>query len=352
MVTLNEIEQQKKAIIRLQEDEDYQSMIGDIRACTNNVKVIQTSRIRYSNRCNKKADGSLTKNAAEVREIVKTSDSYNDFAEAQLKKTQDVEDGFTEYLGKIVKKHPVFSDWLVNVPGISTAIAGTILSEFKPERVYYVGQLFSYAGIIGDTSRKRGEKCHHNTFLKSRLLGVLGESFLKGESEYAIYYYQCMIKQLTLYLNGDEQYRKEHPPVRMMRHSVRWMIQRFVKDYYIAWRKIMRFPIIKSYEEEKLGMVHVGNEFTSFDTFYKVPSKGKEYEERRAATRAKIDELHQKVDELKVKCGFAKTLDELKTSVKTHPEFAGLTYAEIRQKKAELGITRGRKKKTSDVEDE
>ncbi len=355
MVTAQEIKAQEMAFVKLEADEDYQMLIGDIRSCVNNIKVTQTNRIRSANRLQQKADGTATKNASAVAKIIKTSESFRKFATDLLKKILGVEDEFEKYLKKIIKKHPVYSDWLSNVTGVGPALAGTILSEFRPERIYYVGQMFSYSGIIGDTSRKKGVKANYNTFLKSRLLGVLGDSFLKGESEYAIYYYQYMCRKLNMFLNGDEEYRKANPLARMNRQAVRWMVQRFVKDYYVAWRTIMGFPNIKSYEEEKLGMVHCGNEWTSFETYYKVDKAT--MKKNRRVTLAKLDEFHQKVDELKIACGFAKNLAELRETnpfIKKHPELGAetWTYAEMRKWKEDHGEGRGRKGKKSDEYDE
>ncbi len=182
MVTAQEIKAQEMAFVKLEADEDYQMLIGDIRSCVNNIKVTQTNRIRSANRLQQKADGTATKNASAVAKIIKTSESFRKFATDLLKKILGVEDEFEKYLKKIIKKHPVYSDWLSNVTGVGPALAGTILSEFRPERIYYVGQMFSYSGIIGDTPRKKGVKANYNTFLKSLLLGVLVDSFLKGES--------------------------------------------------------------------------------------------------------------------------------------------------------------------------
>ena len=76
----------------------------------------------------------------------------------------------------------------------------------------------------------------------------------------------------------------------------RKMIQQFIKDYYVAFRTIMNIPVIKSYEEEKLGMVHVGNNWTAPEIFLDMSKEEKkEYKEK---TIAKIAELKEQLDNL------------------------------------------------------
>ena len=84
----------------------------------------------------------------------------------------------------------------------------------------------------------------------------------------------------------------------------RKMIQQFIKDYYVAFRTIMDIPVIKPYEEEKLGMVHAGNSWTNPAIFLDMTgSEKKEYKEK---TVAKIKELKDTLDSLVKESGIKK----------------------------------------------
>ena len=58
----------------------------------------------------------------------------------------------------------------------------------------------------------------------------------------------------------------------------------------------MNIPVIKSYEEEKLGMVHVGNNWTTPEIFLDMSKEEKK--EYREKTINKVAELKEELDNL------------------------------------------------------
>jgi len=91
-----------------------------------------------------------------------------------------------------------------------------------------------------------------NPFLKTKLIGVLGPSFLRcgPDNQYAKIYYDYKRR-----LENHATYRdvsKGH------RHSmaIRYMIKRFLADLYAAWRPLEGLPVYDPYETAKLGMDH------------------------------------------------------------------------------------------------
>ena len=154
----------------LQNDMEYQKMIGDIKSTVANIRVTQEERIRESNRNHEKADGSETKNAAEASEAMKTSEEHKQFVDVMTGRLREFEDMWVDHLHSCIKKHPVYNRWLSNVSGIGPALAGDLLAEYKVEKIYYIGQLFQYAGIVGNSKRQKGEKAKYNVYLKKRLL--------------------------------------------------------------------------------------------------------------------------------------------------------------------------------------
>lgn len=296
MLTVEEKILCDKRAMELENDLNYQMIVGDIKETVANIRVTQEERIRESNRNHEKADGSATKNASEAAETMKTSEGHKKFVNAMANRLREFEDTWVDHLHSCIKKHPVYTRWLQNVSGIGPALAGDLLAEYKVEKIYYIGQLFQYAGIIGTTKRVKGQKANYNVYLKKRLLGVLPGSFLKARSPYSVIYYQARIQYLNRWMNSDEEGKKNLSLAHQHMMANRKMIQQFIKDYYVAFRTIMNIPVIKSYEEEKLGMVHVGNNWTTPEIFLDMSKEEKkEYKEK---TIAKIAELKEQLDNL------------------------------------------------------
>lgn len=296
MLTLTEKTLCDKRAVELENDLNYQMIVGDIKETVANIRVTQEERIRESNRNHEKADGTSTKNASEAAEAMKTSEAHKEFVNAMTNRLREFEDMWVEHLHMCIKKHPVYTRWLQNVSGIGPALAGDLLAEYKVEKIYYIGQLFQYAGIVGTTKRVKGQKANYNVYLKKRLLGVLPGSFLKARSPYSVIYYQARIKYLNRWINSDEEGKKNLTLAHQHMMANRKMIQQFIKDYYVAFRTVMDIPVIKSYEEEKLGMVHVGNNWTTPEIFLDMTKEEKkDYKEK---TITKIAELKEELDNL------------------------------------------------------
>lgn len=293
-------------------DEAYQMMIGDIKSTVANIRVTQEERIRESNRNHEKADGSSTANAEEARLQMKTSEEHKKFVDTMVGRLREIEDMWVDHLKECIQKHPVYSRFLKNVSGCGPALAGDLLSEFKVENVYYIGQLFKYSGIVGSTKRIKGQKAAYNVYLKKRLLGVLPGSFLKARSPYAVYYYEYRIRMIQRWINSSEEERKSLTLNHQHVMANRWMVQRFIKDYYCAFRKIMNIPVIKPYEEEKLGIIHTGNTWTNVDQL--IDMSASELKEYKAKTKEKIAELKVQLDQLVKSSGIPRTGKEEETA--------------------------------------
>ena len=296
MLTVEEKRMCDQRAMELENDLNYQMIVGDIKETVANIRVTQEERIRESNRNHEKADGTATKNADEASKIMKTSEEHKEFVNTMTNRLREFEDMWVDHLNSCIKKHPVYTRWLINVSGIGPALAGDLLAEYKVEKIYYIGQLFQYAGIVGTTKRIKGQKANYNVYLKKRLLGVLPGSFLKARSPYSVIYYQARIQYLNRWMNSDEEGKKNLSLAHQHMMANRKMIQQFIKDYYVAFRTIMNIPVIKSYEEEKLGIVHVGNNWTTPEIFLDMTKEEKkEYKEK---TIAKIAELKEQLDNL------------------------------------------------------
>jgi len=296
MLTIEEKTKCDQRNLELSNDQTYQEMVGDIKSTVANIRVTQEERIRESNRNHEKADGTATKNAEEAMKQMKTSEKHKEFTNLMVTRLRETEKMWTDHLSECIKKHPVYSRWLKNVNGLGPALSGDLLAEFKVERIYYIGQMFQYAGIVGDTRRRVGEKVKYNVYLKKRLLGVLTSSLLKTSSPYAVYYYLYRIKILNRWINSSTAERAKLTLGHQHLMANRYMIQQFIKDYYCAFRTIMDIPVIKSYAEEKLGLVHVGNTWTTPEMFLDMKQNTKK--DINLKTKEKIATLKEELQHL------------------------------------------------------
>ena len=92
-----------------------------------------------------------------------------------------------------------------------------------------------------------------NPFLKTKLTGVLGASFLKQSPD------KCVYRKIY----DDYKHRLEHMDAHKEkskghRHNmaIRYMIKMFLIDLYNEWRPLEGLPVAPTYTEAKLGKVH------------------------------------------------------------------------------------------------
>jgi len=153
-------------------------------------------------------------------------------------------------------------------------MSAVIISEFDIRKAPAVSNLWSFAGLApGKDKKTKGKTCPYNQFLKTKLCGVLGGSFLKCKSvPYSGYYYNEKLrlensdKEIVEALRNEDRKKKQYKgqTERVVawkdayvghRHnaSIRKMVKEFLRDLYVAWRTIEGLPLRKPYEEEYLG---------------------------------------------------------------------------------------------------
>jgi len=177
-------------------------------------------------------------------------------------------------LNKLLDDFPVWTDYLKSVLGIGPAMAGVIISEFDIEKAQYPSSLWKYAGLdVATNGAGRSRKKEHlvettyinkdgeektkmgitfNPFLKTKLTGVLGASFLRCgvKSPYAQIYYD--------YKNRIENHPAHKEKTKLHRHNManRYMVKRFLVDLYTNWRAMEGLPVADEYSIAKLNMKH------------------------------------------------------------------------------------------------
>jgi len=188
----------------------------------------------------------------------------------------DLEDDEIRHFKRIdqaLEDVPIYTEYLKHVRGIGPAMAGVIVSEIDISKARYPSSLWKLCGL--DTAadgkgrsrraehlvkvkykNKDGVECERNSitfnpFLKTKLIGVLANSFIKLSNPiYAPIY-------------RDYKHRLENHPAHAEKTKAhrnnmakRYMIKFFLLNLYKAWREIEGLELSTPYHEGKLGIVH------------------------------------------------------------------------------------------------
>lgn len=211
--------------------------------------------------------------------------SFTEFSLVQLYvQLEDVEKQAFKNLEKIVKQHPIWTEYLEGVKGCGFTMAGVIISELDPHVARYPSSFWKYAGVdvvhkedpdnpdniisIGRCRRKdlmveveyvdrdgndaTRMSLGYNPFLKTKLLGILAPSFLKSKGEYYDVYFDY--KQRLL----NDPRHKEKRPAHINRMALRYAVKIFLMNLHIKWRELEGLEVTPPYHEAKLGMAHKG----------------------------------------------------------------------------------------------
>lgn len=222
----------------------------------------QNERIRLDGRLGLTKNGTVKKKAPErdvnlLTDVLSRRDNVFGF-----------ENTIWKELATEVHQHPLWKHFLIEIKGVGESIAAVIISEFDINKADTVSKLWSFAGLAPGKDRKtKGEKCSYNQFLRAKLCGVLGSSFLKSGSPYSTYYYNMKNRLEESEKITAERIRKEEggskevawkdcTPKHRHNASIRYMIKMFLKDLYVAWRTIEGLPVREPYEKEYLEKVH------------------------------------------------------------------------------------------------
>jgi len=183
------------------------------------------------------------------------------------------ERAFFHTLKRYVEDTRLWSDFLAGVPGVGPAMAGVILSEIDIHKARYPSSLWKLAGLdVATDGRGRSRRAEHlvrreyqdkngetkerdsitfNPFLKTKMVGVLGASFIKQPAS------KCKYRRAY----DDYKHRLEHAPAHAEkskghRHNmaVRYMVKMFLADLWLAWRSLEGLPITEPYHVAKLGL--------------------------------------------------------------------------------------------------
>ncbi len=192
------------------------------------------------------------------------------------------------HIGEALEDLPVFTDWLDAQRGIGPAMAAILVTSFDIHKAVRPSQFWAIAGLdVGPDGFARSRRAAHlvereykakdgtiktkmsttfDPWLQSRMLGVLGGSFLRSDSPYRKYYdsYRHRIETDTSRRKGTLLDKKNARaagdtaddiwhPLRIHRASSRYMVKQFIADFWRAWRLIENLPVVPTYHEAKQG---------------------------------------------------------------------------------------------------
>jgi hypothetical protein len=244
----------------------------------------QAMRKRMDNRIGRKADG--TDQDIDAREFREDHAAmFASIADAARMQEKTIE----KMLHTVLKEFPVYNEFLSNVKGVGDIAAGWIIGEYDIHRATTVSKLWQFTGLnpgmvpgkkrvenkdgsfsfILSGEMVRGDRltpghvAPFNKRLRTAMVGVLADGFIKAQSPYALEYYYPYKERLAQEVNvpttADPEKGKpwkDDSKGHRDRAAKRYMIKMFLKDLYVAWRTLEGLTVRRPYQEEYLGHVH------------------------------------------------------------------------------------------------
>jgi hypothetical protein len=183
----------------------------------------------------------------------------------------DAEDTALKQITYSVKEFAIYRTFLEDVKGVGPTLAAVIISGFDIHKAEYPSSLHKYAGldVVGGKGRSRVKEhlvdstyidadgneqtkkgISFNPFLKTKLIGVLGSSFVKTKGPYRDIYDNY--KHRITHMPAHSEKSKAH----LNNMAIRYTVKRFLTDLYVAWRKLEGLPVADEYSKGKLGINH------------------------------------------------------------------------------------------------
>lgn len=197
----------------------------------------------------------------------------------QYKSLRDQEEETNKLVSKLVKEHPMWGRFFADVKGCGTTMAAICIAYLDIHKARYVSSFWSYAGVGTRTAEdgsvvamskkstieveyvdsegniKTKKSIGYNEFLHTKLLGVLGDSFVKQGDVYRKVYDDYKNRYLN---KPDWQTQKGTLRLRAHRAAIRQVIKAFLRDLWVEWRTYEGYEIPLSYAEAHLGMAPHG----------------------------------------------------------------------------------------------
>ena len=234
----------------------------------------QTERTALDGRLGQKKNGEAKKGAPERDDLLLVE---------LLKRRDDVlamEGVFEKEVAKEVHKLQIWTEYLADVKGVGEMIAAVMVTEFDVAIATTVSKMWQFSGMnpgmvkgrvkkgskivvtdddVRGDRRTKGFLCPYNQFLKAKLLGVLGSSFLKCNSPYREYYDNMKHRlESSDWGTASKNPTDKSRPKAGHQHkaATRYMVKMFLIDFYVAWRTLEGLPVREPYQQQYLKQTH------------------------------------------------------------------------------------------------
>lgn len=248
----------------------------------------QFIRTALDNRIGRKAD----KTDQGVTERAFDKEDLQSFAQvADAAKAQEAE--IEKRLKQVLKRFPIYTDWLKSVKGVGPIAAATIVANIDIHEATTVSKIWQYCGLnpgmVRGKKRKeladgnfdlvatdtmiRGDKMTagfvspFNKSLRTALVGVLADGFIKSQAPYALDYYYPYKERLAQSETKVSEISKAGAKPKDIawkdaklghrdRAAKRYMIKHFLRDLYVQWRTMEGLTVREPYQQAYLGHKH------------------------------------------------------------------------------------------------
>jgi hypothetical protein len=126
--------------------------------------------------------------------------------------------------------------------------------EDTPDMVYAVNFFQSQEpNLEKDPTPNEKSSITFQPFLKTKMIGVLGPSFLRAKNEHYRKIYDDYKNRL---LNREDLSDETAGHINNM--AIRFMVKMFLADLWVVWRQLEGLPVTEPYAVAKLGMAPHG----------------------------------------------------------------------------------------------
>lgn len=203
-----------------------------------------------------------------------------------------------------LEKIPIYTEYLAGVRGIGPALAAVLITYLDPHEARNASSFWRYCGLdVGPDGAGRSRRAEHliereyidkngnlatrmsttyNPWLKMKLLGAMGPSFLRSKSpwrdQFDNYKHRVLSdpakKKVTLpewkkIFNENKKMvaagerteegaaiaiRQHWSPGRIKNAAIRYMVKQFLADFWVKWRTLEGLPVTEPYAVAVLGM--------------------------------------------------------------------------------------------------
>jgi hypothetical protein len=210
---------------------------------------------------------------------------------------------FRQLIGTL-EKIPIYIEYLADIRGVGPALAAVLITYLDPVKARHASSFWRYCGLdVGLDGAGRSRRAEHliersyidktgkqatrlsttyNPWLKMKLLGALGPSFLRSNSPWRACFdnyknrimsdpakqkvtlveWKKQFNEMKKKVNGKEMEEADMAvamrllwsPGRIKNAAIRYMVKQFLADFWLKWRALEGLPISEPYAVAKLHM--------------------------------------------------------------------------------------------------